>query len=106
MKARPLSSIGRALEAESLRYGARLAAAVLLSFAVSALLRLPEGFWAVMSALIVVRPDTGSTLGAGWDRVRGALGGGGEPAHRGRIPRGPTPDRPRRAFAGECRWRR
>jgi uncharacterized membrane protein YccC len=60
---------------ESLRYGSRLAAAVLLAFAASALLRLPEGFWAVMSALIVVRPDTGSTLGAGWDRIRGALVG-------------------------------
>jgi uncharacterized membrane protein YccC len=52
-----------------------MAGAVLLAFAASALLRLPEGFWAVMSALIVVRPDTGSTLGAGWDRVRGALVG-------------------------------
>lgn len=60
---------------ESLRYGARLAAAVLLAFAASAALHLPEGFWAVMSALIVVRPDTGSTLGAGWDRIRGALVG-------------------------------
>ncbi len=48
---------------------------MLLAFATSALLHLPEGFWAVMSALIVVRPDTGSTLGAGWDRVRGALVG-------------------------------
>ena len=60
---------------ESLRYGGRLAAAVLLAFAVSAALRLPEGFWAVMSALIVARPDTGSTLSAGWDRIRGALVG-------------------------------
>ena len=106
MRADAWAAIGRTLDAGSLRYGARLASAVLLSFAASALLRLPEGFWAVMSALIVVRPDTGSTLGAGWDRVRGALGGGGEPAHRSRSPRGPTPDRPRRAFAGECRWRR
>ena len=62
-------------DAESLRYGARLGGAVLLAFAASAALRLPEGFWAVMSALIVVRPDTGSTLGAGWDRIRGALVG-------------------------------
>jgi uncharacterized membrane protein YccC len=75
MKAGAWPAIGRALDAGSLRYGARLASAVLLSFAASALLRLPEGFWAVMSALIVVRPDTGSTLGAGWDRIRGALVG-------------------------------
>jgi uncharacterized membrane protein YccC len=75
MRADAWAAIGRTLDAGSLRYGARLASAVLLSFAASALLRLPEGFWAVMSALIVVRPDTGSTLGAGWDRVRGALVG-------------------------------
>ena len=49
--------------------------AVLLAFGVSAALRLPEGFWAVMSALIVVRPSAGSSLNAGWDRMRGALAG-------------------------------
>jgi uncharacterized membrane protein YccC len=73
MNTAALAGRGRPFSPESLRYGARLAGAVLLAFAASALLRLPEGFWAVMSALIVVRPDTGSTLGAGWDRVRGAL---------------------------------
>ncbi len=73
MRAATFGVAARIVPAESLRYGARLAAAVLLAFAASALLRLPEGFWAVMSALIVVRPDTGSTLSAGWDRVRGAL---------------------------------
>jgi uncharacterized membrane protein YccC len=57
------------------RHGARLAIAVVLAFGVSALFGLPENFWAVMSALIVVRPTAGSTLGAGWDRVRGTLGG-------------------------------
>ena len=75
MKAAAPPGTGRSLDAESLRYGARLASAVLLAFAASALLRLPEGFWAVMSALIVVRPDSGSTLSAGWNRVRGALVG-------------------------------
>jgi uncharacterized membrane protein YccC len=57
------------------RHGTRLAIAVVFAFGVSALLGLPESFWAVMSALIVVRPTAGSTLGAGWDRVRGTLGG-------------------------------
>lgn len=55
------------------RHGLRLAVAVVVSFSVSALLRLPESFWAVMSALIVVRPTAGATLGAGWDRVRGTM---------------------------------
>jgi hypothetical protein len=61
----------------ALRYGIRMGAAVLLAFGASALLRLPEGYWAVMSALIIVRRDAGGTLGAGWDRIRGVLVGTG-----------------------------
>jgi uncharacterized membrane protein YccC len=57
------------------RHGLRLAIAVVVSFVVSTAFGLPESFWAVMSALIVVRPTAGSTLGAGWDRVRGTLSG-------------------------------
>ena len=53
------------------RHGLQMALAVLLAYGASLALRLPEGFWAVMSALIVMRPNTGATLGAGWDRVRG-----------------------------------
>lgn len=59
------------------RHGLQLAAAVVLSYLASAALHLPESFWAVMSALIVMRPTAGSTLGAGWDRVRGTLAGTG-----------------------------
>jgi uncharacterized membrane protein YccC len=59
------------------RQGLQLAAAVLLSYLASAALRLPESFWAVMSALIVVRPSTASTIGAGWDRVRATAAGAG-----------------------------
>lgn len=50
----------------------QLAAGVVLAWALSRLLQLPGGWWAVMSTLIVIRPGTGSTLDAGWDRVRGA----------------------------------
>ena len=57
------------------RHGTRLSIAVVIAFTVSIAFGLPENFWAVMSALIVVRPTAGSTLGAGWDRVRGTLGG-------------------------------
>ena len=57
------------------RHGLQLALAVALAYGTSTLLHLPENFWAVMSALIVVRPTTGSTLGAGWDRVRGTCAG-------------------------------
>jgi uncharacterized membrane protein YccC len=54
------------------RHGWQLLAAVAVSYLVSNGLGLPESLWAVMSALIVVRPTTGSSLGVGWDRVRGA----------------------------------
>ena len=63
------------LSADAARHGAQLAIAVVAAYLVSAAIGLPEGFWAVMSALIVVRPNTGATFGAGWDRIRGTLMG-------------------------------
>lgn len=57
------------------RPGVQLAAAVAISWGVAAVLHLPESFWAVMSVLIVMRPSAGSTLDAGWNRVRGTAGG-------------------------------
>ena len=63
------------LDEASGRHGLQLATAVVIAYLVSVLLGLPEGFWAVMSALIVLRPNTGATLGAGWDRVKGTVVG-------------------------------
>lgn len=57
------------------RPGVQLAAAVAVAWLVSVALHLPESFWAVMSVLIVMRPSAGSTLDAGWDRVRGTAAG-------------------------------
>ena len=57
------------------RSGAQLAAAVAIAWCVATGLHLPESFWAVMSVLIVMRPSAGSTLDAGWDRVRGTAAG-------------------------------
>lgn len=57
------------------RHALRLSIAVVVAFTISTAFHLPESFWAVMSALIVVRPTAGSTLGAGWDRVRGTMSG-------------------------------
>jgi uncharacterized membrane protein YccC len=57
------------------RHGVQMAVAVMLAYGASLALHLPEGFWAVMSTLIVMRPNTGATLGAGWDRVRGTAVG-------------------------------
>ncbi|MBU2410266.1 MAG: FUSC family protein, partial [Gammaproteobacteria bacterium] len=64
----------RALPAAT-RTGWQLLAAVLLAQGLVSATRLPESSWAVMSALIVVRPGTSSTLAAGFERVRGALAG-------------------------------
>lgn len=57
------------------RHGLPLAAAVLLAYLVSVGLRLPEPVWAVTTVLIVMRPDTGATLLAGWQRVAGSVAG-------------------------------
>jgi len=55
------------------RHGAQLAVAVLAAYAIPASLGLPESLWAVMSALIVVRPNTGTTLSVGWTRLAGTV---------------------------------
>ena len=55
--------------------GLQLAASVALSFLASGLLGLPQGFWAVMSALIVMRANPDATLDAGRDRVLGTVAG-------------------------------
>ncbi|MES2530420.1 MAG: FUSC family protein [Pseudomonadota bacterium] len=60
---------------DAARYGVQLALAVLLANGASLALGLPEGLWAVMSTLIVMRPQAGATLDAGWDRLRGTAVG-------------------------------
>lgn len=57
------------------RQGAQIAAAAVLSFALSSGLGLPDPFWAVLSALIVSRPDSGGTLSAAGARVGATLVG-------------------------------
>jgi uncharacterized membrane protein YccC len=77
------------------RQGVQLAIAVVVAYVVSAAVGLPESLWAVMSALIVMRPTTGSTLGAGWERMRGTLAGtlfglSGVWLHHLGVPRAPA----------------
>jgi uncharacterized membrane protein YccC len=57
------------------RQGVQLGAAVVLAHVASRLLVLPEALWSVMSVLIVMRPDAGATLAAGWERLRGTMAG-------------------------------
>jgi uncharacterized membrane protein YccC len=56
-------------------HGLQLAAAIVAAYAISALLRLPESFCAVMSTLIVMRPSAGATKDASRDRIVGTLAG-------------------------------
>jgi uncharacterized membrane protein YccC len=46
---------------------------VVTAYLVSYLMGLPEHIWAVMSALIAMRPNRASTFDAAWDRIRGTL---------------------------------
>ena len=61
------------MDAEKRHHGLQLAAAVLIAYLASMVAGLPEQFWAVMSTLIVMRPNSASTFDAGWDRTRGTL---------------------------------
>jgi uncharacterized membrane protein YccC len=55
----------------------RMVLATVLSLLVSRALRLPESYWAVLSALIVARPDAGSSAKAGASRLIGTVVGSG-----------------------------
>lgn len=59
----------------ALYHGLQLAAAVLIGYGLAVVLGLPERFWVVITVLIVMRADSGSTLDAGWDRVQGTMVG-------------------------------
>lgn len=61
------------MDEEKRHHGLQLAGAVVLAYVVARLVGLPEHFWAVMSTLIVMRPSSGGTLDAGWDRARGTM---------------------------------
>ena len=56
-------------------HGLQLVASIALAYGATWALGLPEGQWAVMSALIVGRADAGATLGAGWQRLGATLAG-------------------------------
>ena len=64
-----------------IRHAIRVSAAVGAAFALATLLRLPQGYWAVFTAVIVVQASLGATITASLDRfmgtVVGALAGAG-----------------------------
>jgi uncharacterized membrane protein YccC len=58
-----------------LRLVARALTAAVLSYLIAETLTLPQSYWAVLTALIVVQGSLGGTLAAGVDRVLGTVAG-------------------------------
>jgi len=58
-----------------LRQATRAAAAAALALVIGEALALPQSYWAVMTALIIVQSSLGGTLAAGIDRLAGTLAG-------------------------------
>ena len=58
-----------------LRHAIRVSIAVGVTFAISILLRLPQGYWAVFTAVIVVQASIGGTIAASRDRLIGTVVG-------------------------------
>ncbi len=59
-----------------LRHAARVSVAVGAAFAVGAILHLPQAYWAVFTAVIVVQTSIGGTITASLERLLGTLVGG------------------------------
>jgi len=59
-----------------LRHAVRVAAAVGGSSAISSLLHLPQGYWAVFTSVIVVQTSIGGTITAAIERLLGTVVGG------------------------------
>ena len=58
-----------------LRHAARMTIAALLAFVAAWVFALPEGYWAVISAVVVMQSNIGGTMGAILDRVMATLVG-------------------------------
>lgn len=63
------------VEAETRRQGLQYAAAAIVAYATARIVGLPEHLWAVMTTLIVMRPNMASTFEAGFNRVGGTVMG-------------------------------
>jgi uncharacterized membrane protein YccC len=58
-----------------LRLAVRVAAAAVLAFALAKLLGFPHGYWAVITAIIVMQTSVGGSLKASVDQLLGAMAG-------------------------------
>ena len=58
-----------------LRHAIRVSAAVVAAYALATLLRLPQGYWAVFTAVIIVQSSLGATITASIERFMGTVVG-------------------------------
>src|SRR6476469_6168573 len=63
--------------APEMRLALRVTIAAGASFALARGLQLPQGFWAVITAVIVIQASVGGSLKAAMDRFAGTLAGAG-----------------------------
>lgn len=70
------SALGAAAKRKSeLRHAVRVSAAVVAAYALATLLHLPQGYWAVFTAVIVVQSSLGATITASIERFMGTVVG-------------------------------
>lgn len=62
-----------ALKTTGLRYAIRVAVAGLLSYSLAVSLSLPQGYWAVITAIVIMQSTVGGSLTAALDRLAGTL---------------------------------
>lgn len=62
-------------DASAWKAGLRAAAAAGIAWGISSLLALPQGYWAVLTAIIVMQASVGASLKAAGDRLLGTLAG-------------------------------
>lgn len=60
---------------QALRHAARITVAAVLAFATAWAFDLPQGFWAVITAIVVMQGSLGGTLGASLDRLLATFAG-------------------------------
>jgi uncharacterized membrane protein YccC len=73
MKVHPVTQLSR--RRAEIRHGLRIAAAGMLSYVAANLLGLPQGYWAVFTAVLVVQGSVGGSWKAAVDRLMGTLMG-------------------------------
>jgi len=68
-------TIPRSVAELALKNVSRVVVAAVVAYLAAQAMRLPQGFWSVVTAIVVMQGSLGGTLGAGADRIIGTLAG-------------------------------